>query len=151
VDVLIPVLREKYGMDEIDSGSVLVVGDTVADVQFARNIKSGFRFAPGVLSPMIKSSGTQPSIPFRSKAVFTAAILREKYGMDEIDSGSVLVVGDTVADVQFARNIKSRPGCLITDDQIFRHAAIHTIPLQGRFHCSYTLITHNRDGDLVGV
>lgn len=40
VDVLIPVLREKYGMDEIDSGSVLVVGDTVADVQFARNIKS---------------------------------------------------------------------------------------------------------------
>ncbi|CAG8271657.1 hypothetical protein PENNAL_c0052G01101 [Penicillium nalgiovense] len=40
VDVLIPVLREKYGMDEIDSGRVLVVGDTVADVQFARNIKS---------------------------------------------------------------------------------------------------------------
>ncbi|KAJ5516233.1 hypothetical protein N7527_007793 [Penicillium freii] len=40
VDVLVPVLKEKYGVGEIDSGKVLVVGDTVADVQFARNIKS---------------------------------------------------------------------------------------------------------------
>ncbi|CAI7624578.1 unnamed protein product [Penicillium glandicola] len=39
VDVLVPVLRERYGV-EVDSGRVLVVGDTVADVQFARNIKS---------------------------------------------------------------------------------------------------------------
>ncbi|CAI7570971.1 unnamed protein product [Penicillium discolor] len=40
VDVLVPVLKEKYGVEEIDSGKVLVVGDTVADVQFAANIKS---------------------------------------------------------------------------------------------------------------
>ncbi|EZF90765.1 hypothetical protein H113_08171 [Trichophyton rubrum MR1459] len=33
---------------------------------------SGFFFAPGVLSPIIKSSGTYPPIPFRSSAVFTA-------------------------------------------------------------------------------
>jgi phosphoglycolate phosphatase len=38
VDVLIPILRERYGVREIESGRVLVVGDTVADLQFARNI-----------------------------------------------------------------------------------------------------------------
>lgn len=37
VDVLIPTLRESYGM-EVKPESVLVVGDTVADIQFARNI-----------------------------------------------------------------------------------------------------------------
>ncbi|CAG8908466.1 unnamed protein product [Penicillium egyptiacum] len=39
-DVLIPLLRENYGWEEVDPGRVLVVGDTVADVQFARNIRS---------------------------------------------------------------------------------------------------------------
>jgi phosphoglycolate phosphatase len=38
VDVLVPVLRERYGLGNVDSASVLVVGDTVADVQFAKNI-----------------------------------------------------------------------------------------------------------------
>lgn len=38
VDVLIPTLRESYGM-EIKPESVLVVGDTVADIQFARNVE----------------------------------------------------------------------------------------------------------------
>ncbi|KAJ5779106.1 hypothetical protein N7457_006826 [Penicillium paradoxum] len=40
VDVLMPILRERYGMGTIDSEKVLVVGDTVADLQFARNIGS---------------------------------------------------------------------------------------------------------------
>lgn len=40
VDVLIPILRERYGMGEVEAEKVLVVGDTVADVQFARNIGS---------------------------------------------------------------------------------------------------------------
>ena len=40
VDVLVPVLREKYGLGDVEPGSVLVVGDTVADVQFAQNIGS---------------------------------------------------------------------------------------------------------------
>ncbi|KAK5788522.1 hypothetical protein VI817_009480 [Penicillium citrinum] len=40
VDVLLPVLREKYGLSAVDPASVLVVGDTLADVQFARNIGS---------------------------------------------------------------------------------------------------------------
>lgn len=40
VDVLVPVLREKYGLGDVEPGSVLVVGDTVADVQFAKNIGS---------------------------------------------------------------------------------------------------------------
>ncbi|EKV16267.1 Haloacid dehalogenase-like hydrolase [Penicillium digitatum] len=40
IDVLVSVLKERYGLEELDSGSVLVVGDTVADIQFARNIKS---------------------------------------------------------------------------------------------------------------
>lgn len=40
VDVLIPILRERYGVGEVESEKVLVVGDTVADVQFARNIGS---------------------------------------------------------------------------------------------------------------
>lgn len=39
VDVLIPTLREKYEVD-INSENVLVVGDTVADIQFANNIGS---------------------------------------------------------------------------------------------------------------
>ncbi|KAE8353317.1 HAD-like domain-containing protein [Aspergillus coremiiformis] len=38
VDVLVPVLREKGGRAEVDGAGVLVVGDTVADIQFARNI-----------------------------------------------------------------------------------------------------------------
>ena len=38
-DVLVPTLREKYGV-EVEAGKMLVVGDTVADLQFARNIKS---------------------------------------------------------------------------------------------------------------
>ncbi|KAJ5302115.1 hypothetical protein PENANT_c008G00700 [Penicillium antarcticum] len=37
VDVLIPTLRESYGV-EIEPENVLVIGDTVADIQFARNI-----------------------------------------------------------------------------------------------------------------
>jgi phosphoglycolate phosphatase len=40
VDVLVPVLREKYGLGNVDPASVLVVGDTVADLQFAKNIGS---------------------------------------------------------------------------------------------------------------
>lgn len=40
VDVLVPFLRERYGLVNIDPASVLVVGDTVADVQFAKNIGS---------------------------------------------------------------------------------------------------------------
>lgn len=40
VDVLIPVLRERYGLENFDLGGVLVVGDTVADLQFAKNIGS---------------------------------------------------------------------------------------------------------------
>lgn len=40
VDVVIPVLREKYGIEEVNPVEVLVVGDTVADLQFARNIGS---------------------------------------------------------------------------------------------------------------
>ena len=40
VDVLLPVLREKYGLSAVDPASVLVVGDTLADVQFASNIGS---------------------------------------------------------------------------------------------------------------
>jgi phosphoglycolate phosphatase len=39
VDVLIPTLRKSYEM-EVKPESVLVVGDTVADIQFARNIGS---------------------------------------------------------------------------------------------------------------
>jgi phosphoglycolate phosphatase len=39
VDVLIPALRESYGVD-IKAEDVLVVGDTVADIQFATNIGS---------------------------------------------------------------------------------------------------------------
>ncbi|KAF3392509.1 Pyrophosphatase PpaX [Penicillium rolfsii] len=39
-DVLIPVLRERYGLGNVDPASVLVVGDTVADIQFAKNIRS---------------------------------------------------------------------------------------------------------------
>ncbi|KAJ5463257.1 hypothetical protein N7475_008201 [Penicillium sp. IBT 31633x] len=38
VDVLSPILREKYGVEKIEPGRVLVVGDTVADIQFARTI-----------------------------------------------------------------------------------------------------------------
>lgn len=40
VDVLLPVLRENYGLNAVDPTSVLVVGDTLADVQFARNVGS---------------------------------------------------------------------------------------------------------------
>ncbi|KAJ5649588.1 uncharacterized protein N7484_003311 [Penicillium longicatenatum] len=39
VDVVIPILRQKYGI-EVDPMEVLVVGDTVADLQFAGNIGS---------------------------------------------------------------------------------------------------------------
>ncbi|KAJ5770372.1 uncharacterized protein N7511_002423 [Penicillium nucicola] len=40
VDVLAPILRGRYGAGQIEPGTVLVVGDTVADIQFARNIGS---------------------------------------------------------------------------------------------------------------
>ncbi|KAJ5369046.1 uncharacterized protein N7496_008806 [Penicillium cataractarum] len=40
VDVLVPVLRERYGLPDIESKSVLVIGDTVADLEFAKNIGS---------------------------------------------------------------------------------------------------------------
>lgn len=40
VDVLVPVLRERYGLRDVDPKSVLVIGDTVADLQFAKNIGS---------------------------------------------------------------------------------------------------------------
>lgn len=40
VDVLAPTLRERYGAGELEPEKVLVVGDTVADIQFARNIGS---------------------------------------------------------------------------------------------------------------
>lgn len=36
--VLVPILKEKYGIHSIDASQVLEVGDTVADIQFARNI-----------------------------------------------------------------------------------------------------------------
>ncbi|KAE8316251.1 HAD-like domain-containing protein [Aspergillus transmontanensis] len=38
VDVLVPVLGEKFGTKVVADEGVLVVGDTVADIQFARNI-----------------------------------------------------------------------------------------------------------------
>ncbi|KAJ5871262.1 uncharacterized protein N7529_003615 [Penicillium soppii] len=38
-DVLVPTLRQNYGV-EVEAGKVLVIGDTVADLQFARNIQS---------------------------------------------------------------------------------------------------------------
>ncbi|KAB8254028.1 HAD-like domain-containing protein [Aspergillus pseudonomiae] len=37
VDVLVPILEEKFGV-KVAADGVLVVGDTVADIQFARNI-----------------------------------------------------------------------------------------------------------------
>lgn len=40
VDVLVPTLLERYGLGDLDSNKVLVVGDTVADIQFANNIGS---------------------------------------------------------------------------------------------------------------
>ncbi|KAJ5690231.1 hypothetical protein N7462_004623 [Penicillium macrosclerotiorum] len=40
LDVLVPVLREKHKLEDVDPQTVLVVGDTVADLQFARNIRS---------------------------------------------------------------------------------------------------------------
>ncbi|KAJ6120155.1 hypothetical protein N7523_004435 [Penicillium sp. IBT 18751x] len=40
VNVLVPRLLERYGLGDLDSDKVLVVGDTVADIQFAKNIKS---------------------------------------------------------------------------------------------------------------
>ncbi|KAJ5677537.1 uncharacterized protein N7477_003170 [Penicillium maclennaniae] len=40
VDVLIPRLLERYGLGDLESDKVLVVGDTVADIQFAKNIGS---------------------------------------------------------------------------------------------------------------
>lgn len=36
--VLLPILQSNYGISAIDSTKVLEVGDTVADIQFARNI-----------------------------------------------------------------------------------------------------------------
>lgn len=38
VDVLVPVLGERFGINVVADEGVLVVGDTVADIQFARNI-----------------------------------------------------------------------------------------------------------------
>ena len=38
VNVLVPTLQAQYGLGNIDASSVLVVGDTVADIQFASNI-----------------------------------------------------------------------------------------------------------------
>ena len=38
VDVLIPTLKARLGGRELQASQVLVVGDTVADIQFARNI-----------------------------------------------------------------------------------------------------------------
>ncbi|KAI2788081.1 hypothetical protein POX_f08467 [Penicillium oxalicum] len=40
VDVLVPQLRTHHGWNDIDPAQVLVVGDTVADIEFARNIGS---------------------------------------------------------------------------------------------------------------
>ncbi|KAM5447417.1 putative phosphoglycolate phosphatase [Microsporum audouinii] len=37
-EVLAPTLRTQYGLTGIDASRVLVIGDTVADIQFARNI-----------------------------------------------------------------------------------------------------------------
>lgn len=36
--VLVPALEKEYGLSSIDASTVLEVGDTVADIQFARNI-----------------------------------------------------------------------------------------------------------------
>lgn len=36
--VLVPTLREKYGITNVSTASVLEVGDTIPDIQFARNI-----------------------------------------------------------------------------------------------------------------
>ncbi|KAE8388727.1 HAD-like domain-containing protein [Aspergillus alliaceus] len=38
VNVLVPTLREKHGVGEVPAKGVLVIGDTVADIKFARNI-----------------------------------------------------------------------------------------------------------------
>ncbi|EFQ97771.1 pyrophosphatase ppaX [Nannizzia gypsea CBS 118893] len=37
-DILIPTLKSRHGVTNLDTGTVLVVGDTVADIQFAKNI-----------------------------------------------------------------------------------------------------------------
>ncbi|KAF3491128.1 pyrophosphatase ppaX [Arthroderma uncinatum] len=37
-DILIPTLKNQYVVADIDASKVLVIGDTVADIQFARNI-----------------------------------------------------------------------------------------------------------------
>lgn len=36
--VLVPVLQEQYGISTLDAARVIEVGDTVADIQFAKNI-----------------------------------------------------------------------------------------------------------------
>lgn len=38
--VLVPILRERYGLRDVDPKNVLVIGDTLADLQFAKNISS---------------------------------------------------------------------------------------------------------------
>ncbi|KAK2873335.1 hypothetical protein FQN49_002431 [Arthroderma sp. PD_2] len=37
-DILMPTLKTQYGVVDINASRVLVIGDTVADIQFARNI-----------------------------------------------------------------------------------------------------------------
>jgi phosphoglycolate phosphatase len=38
-EVLVPILRERYGV-QVEAKNVLVIGDTMADIQFARRIES---------------------------------------------------------------------------------------------------------------
>ena len=38
VDVLVPILEATFGISVMPGEGVLVIGDTVADIQFARNI-----------------------------------------------------------------------------------------------------------------
>ncbi|KAF3891927.1 Phosphoglycolate phosphatase [Trichophyton interdigitale] len=37
-DILMPTLKSRYGITDLDVSKVLVIGDTVADIQFAKNI-----------------------------------------------------------------------------------------------------------------